>query len=81
MPEDIIFKVTLRHSCGANVCRCNGKVASCTGNEEVGVARAAEKAINDFAALNKNPAVLTWPTEVKRLGGDVWAVTYKAPKP
>ena len=75
----IIFQVTQRPGgCGTNIFRCNGKVASCTGNEEVGVERAAAKALAMLAGIHPDGAeILKRKPEIKHLGGHLWEVIYR----
>ena len=78
--EDIVLEVKGRSGCGTTVWRCNGKTASCTGNDEFGVERCADKAIAAIAGLHNDPSIAQREKVLKELADHFWTVTYKATK-
>lgn len=76
--EDIVLEVRGRSGSGTTVWRCNGKTASCTGNDQVGVERCADKAIASTAACLNQPEILTRKKVFKEIAQRLWTVTYKA---
>lgn len=81
--EPITLHVTQRPGCGTAIFRCNGKVASCTGNEEDGVQRCAAKALAVLAELLQDKSILARKPVIQRISGDGighnhWQVTYDA---
>ena len=76
--EDIVLEVRGRPGCGTTIWRCNGKTASCTGNDRFGVERCADKAAAALAALTNAPEILTRQKVLKEVANHLWTVTYKA---
>lgn len=76
MTDTIRLQVTQRYYGGTNIFRCNGKTASCTGNEEDGVERCAAKALAVLAELHQDKSILKRQPVTKHIGGHIWSVTY-----
>lgn len=71
--EPITLQVTQRPGCGTAIFRCNGKVASCTGNEEGGVERCAAKALAVLADLHQDKSILNRKPVIQLVAGDLSA--------
>lgn len=72
--EVVVLDVRGRCGCGTTVWRCNGVTASCTSNDEHGVARCAEKAIARLASL-AGPELLSRQRVLKEIAPRFWTVT------
>lgn len=70
----VVLEVRGRSGCGTTVWRCNGVTASCTSNDEHGVARCAEKAIARLVGL-AGPELLRRQRVLKEIAPRFWTVT------
>jgi hypothetical protein len=79
--EKITLTVLGRASSGTTIWRCNGFTASCTGNDEYGVVRCADKAIVALATTLKRPEITQFKKTLKEIADHHWTVTLEEVTP